>query len=110
MPSVIKESPTFQPNSCEDKKLEQEALNFLSETLGIKLAAAKAKNLEIKPQHMVEPWTCLSCLLTQVYNLFCKAGPEGDALFIREVEQSKFERVSAAIKPAKLPAAALPLR
>ena len=43
------------------------------------------------------PWTCLSCLLTQVYQLFCRAGPEGDALFFQEVEQTKFERVSGAI-------------
>ena len=41
----------------------------------------------------MEPWQCLSCLLSQVYDLFCRAGPEGDALFYKEVEQTKFERV-----------------
>ena len=53
---------SLEPNS--EAKLEQDALKFLSETLGIKLAASKANNVEIKRQHMVESWTCLSCLLS----------------------------------------------
>lgn len=68
-----------------DSKLEAEAHRFLRDTVGI-------------PVDKRKPWNCLSCLLSQVYDLFCRAGPEGDALFFKEVEQTKFERVTEAQK------------
>ena len=64
-------------------KLERDARVFLEEIVGIDL---RGPGLSEK-----RPWTCLSCLLSQVYNLFCKAGPEGDADFFREVQRTKFE-------------------
>lgn len=63
--------------------MEDEAHAFLRDTVGI-------------PKDKRKPWQCLSCLLSQVYDLFCRAGPEGDALFYKEVEKTKFERVVAA--------------
>ena len=75
----------------DDKALENEALVFLRDTVGI--PASKLKPTASAGREHPEPWQCLSCLLSQVYDLFCRAGPEGDALFYKEVEQTKFERV-----------------
>lgn len=66
----------------DERQLEAEARRFLTEKVGIQLGV---RNQE---------WKCLSCLLTEVYDLFCRAGPEGDINFKREVDQDKFERVS----------------
>ena len=75
----------------DEKGLEAEALVFLRETVGI--PPSKLKLTASEARDSPEPWQCLSCLLSQVYDLFCRAGPEGDALFYKEVEQTKFERV-----------------
>ena len=77
--------------------MDLEARNFLRDNLGIVSVSTSRLNdtngLQDKSKQK-KPWTCLSCLLTQVYEIFCKAGPEGDAAFFREIEHTKFERVS----------------
>lgn len=78
---VSKEVPENVSEIC-DQSLEDEALQFLKEKAGIQLGAPSQK------------WKCLSCLLTTIYDLFCRAGPEGDDSFYREVELTKFEGVS----------------
>ena len=65
-----------------DAKLERDARVFLEEILGIPAVASDRRG---------KTWTCLSCLLSKVYDLFCRAGPEGDAEFFREVQGTKFE-------------------
>ena len=65
-----------------DAKLERDARVFLEEILGIPAVASERRG---------KTWTCLSCLLSKVYDLFCRAGPEGDAEFFREVQGTKFE-------------------
>lgn len=59
--------------ASQEARLEAEAHAFLRETVGIREDTRKT-------------WECLSCLLSQVYDLFCRAGPEGDAQFFKEVE------------------------
>ena len=66
-----------------DAQLEEEAREFLTETLGIQVTASQCSGLTTprsKTNQMSwnRQWTCLSCLLTQVYDLFCRAGPDGD--------------------------------
>lgn len=78
-------APATEKSTQMDQKLEIEARSFLAETVGIEVNPTQSS-----PQ---KPWTCLSCLLTRVYRLFCRAGPEGDAQFWSEIEQTKFERV-----------------
>jgi len=73
--------------TLNDQNLDVEARQFLRDTVGIQLTENPRKELR-------QEWRCLSCLLTQVYDLFCRAGPEGDTSFYREVERTKFERVS----------------
>lgn len=55
--------------TVQEERLEREARDFLIDTLGI------------NPNAVHQRWTCLSCLMTQVYDLFCRAGTDGDALF-----------------------------
>ena len=78
------QGPSTEQLSPEmDAKLETEARQFLEETLGIAGATQHAAGSHSQQRKAVpqKPWTCLSCLLTQVYQLFCRAGPEGDAMF-----------------------------
>lgn len=70
------------PDALEDDRLEVAARTFLRETVGIREETRRS-------------WECFSCLLSQVYDLFCRAGPEGDVQFFKDVEQTKFERVTA---------------
>ena len=67
-----------------DTKLENEARNFLRDVVGIDTSSVHISG---------KPWTCLSCLLSKVYDVFCRAGLEGDEKFYKEVEQSTFQRV-----------------
>ena len=55
---------------------EYEARAFLKEELGI---------FELRTPGKFRPWTCMSCLLSQLYNLYC-LDPEGDEKFTKEVE------------------------
>ena len=84
--SLVLGSASLTPAAAadDDKALEAEALVFLRDTVGI--PASKLKPTAPVGREHPEPWQCLSCLLSQIYDLFCRAGPEGDALFYKEVE------------------------
>ena len=60
-----------------------DAKQFLRDELGI---------WQINQRGKFRTWTCLSCLLSQVYNIYCM-DPESDEKFAREIEQSNFELV-----------------
>ena len=60
-----------------------DAKQFLRDELGI---------WQINQRGKFRTWTCLSCLLSQFYNIYCM-DPEGDEKFAKEIEQSNFELV-----------------
>lgn len=76
----------------DQKRLESQKFEkYLSDTLGL------VRNKQ-KDKAAFEPWTCLSCLLSIVYNLYASDEPglSSDASFATEMAASNF-----VIKPIK---------
>ena len=75
-----KETLTEQER-MENQKFER----YLCESLGLVRNKQKGKGA-------FRPWTCLSCLLSIVHNLFvdCPSGLSSDACFSAEMAASKF--------------------
>ena len=66
-------------------KEKAEAKEFLRKELGIRETTNQPGKYEL--------WTCLSCLLSQFFNVVCQ-DPEGDEKFAKEIELSHFEIIT----------------